>query len=221
MNAAGENGHEPLSKLFLRLANELPVDQPVTLNRIIDQVGPRGPFGVLIVLSLPFITPVALPGVSNVLGVVMIVIAWRLARGKPAHLPKRAGERRIPRERMAKILRISEKVLRFIERFVRPRRTPWLAWRGVRVVNAGVIALMALMLALPIPPTIPLSNMLPSYGVILMAMSLMEEDGWLIWAAYAVSLGTAIYLTAMTVLQAEAIAVLYTKYFDRIISMFR
>lgn len=212
--------HEPLSKTFLRIADELPADRPATLNNVIDRIGPRGPFGVLIVLSLPFITPVSLPGVSNVLGTVMIFIAWKLMRGVPSHLPKRAGERPIQRDRMAKILRISEKVLRFIERFARPRRTPWLAWRWVQAMNALIIAVMAALLALPIPPTIPLSNMLPSYAIIVLSISLMEEDGWLIWAGYFVSVGTLAYLTIMTIIQAEAIVVLYTKYFHRIIDWF-
>ncbi len=212
--------HEPLSQTFLRIADELPADQPATLNDVIDRIGLRGPYAVLIVLSLPFITPVSLPGVSNVLGAVMMFIAWRIARGIPAHLPKRAGARPIHRDRMTKILRISEKVLRFIEKFSRPRRTPWLAWPSARVVNTLAIAIMAAMLALPIPPTIPLSNMLPSYAIIIMSMSLMEEDGWLIWVGHLVSLGTLAYLTVMTIIQAEAIAMLYTKYFHRIIEWF-
>jgi len=211
--------HEPLSRTFLRIANELP-DGPVTLNQVLDRIGPRGPYSVLIVLSIPFITPVSLPGISNVIGCVMLLIAWRLACGVPAHLPKRAGARPIQRDRIAKILRISEKVLRFIEKFARPRRTAWLARPYFRVVNASVIGTMAAMLALPIPPTIPLSNMLPGYAVIFLSMSLMEEDGWLIWVAYAISLGTVIYLTAMTFLQAGAIVMLYTKYFHRIIEWF-
>jgi hypothetical protein len=213
--------HEPLSQTLARIAGELPADKPVTLNEIIDRIGPRGPFGVLIVLSLPFVTPVTLPGISNVLGAVMFVIAWKLARGIAPHLPKRAGARPFSASKMVKVLHISTKVLRFIEKFARPRRTPWLASTAARVINAIVIAIMAGMLALPIPPTIPLSNMLPGYAIIILAMSLMEEDGWLILAGYVVSLGTVAYLTTMTILQAEAISVLYSKYFHRIIEWFR
>lgn len=213
--------YEPLSQTLARVAGELPADKPVTLNEIIDRIGPRGPFGVLIVLSLPFVTPVTLPGISNVLGAVMMFIAWKLARGVPTHLPKKAGARPFSARKMAKVLQLSTKVVRFIERFARPRRTRWLSSAAGRVINAIAIGIMAAMLALPIPPTIPLSNMLPGYSIIILSMSLMEEDGWLILAGYVVSLGTLAYLTTMTILQAEAIAVLYSKYFHRIIDMFR
>jgi hypothetical protein len=51
-----------------------------------------------------------------------------------------------------------------------------------------LIALLALLLALPLPsPPFFGSNTLPSYAIILLAFSLMEEDGWMIWAAYLMS----------------------------------
>jgi hypothetical protein len=213
--------HEPLSRTLARISGELAPGRPATLNQVIDRTGGRGPFALLIVLSLPFVTPVSLPGISNILGVVMCVIAWKLLRGVPAHLPKRVGERPMQHDRMTKILRVSARVLAFIEKWARPRRSPWLAWRPVRLANAAAVGVMALMLALPIPPTIPLSNMLPGYSIILLAMSLMEEDGVLIWAAYVASLGTLIYLVAMIVIQAEAIVLLYSKFFHRIAGPFQ
>ncbi len=212
--------HEPLSRTLLSIGEQLAPGQPATLNQVIDRTGGRGPFALLIVLSLPFVTPVSLPGVSNVLGAVMCVIAWKLLRGAPAHLPRKVGERPMQRDRMAKILRVSARVLGFIEKWVRPRRSPWLAWRPVRLANTAAVGTMALMLALPIPPTIPLSNTLPGYSIILLSVSLMEEDGVLIWAAYAASLGTLIYLVAMIVIQAEAIALLYSKFIHRIVESF-
>jgi hypothetical protein len=113
------------------------------------------------------------------------------------------------------------KALRFIEKLVKPRRSVWLTAPVIRSVNALLVISMALMLALPIPPTIPLSNMLPSYAIILLSFSMMEEDGWLIWLAYFVTAGTLIYLAAMMVIEGGAIVALYTKYFHRIIEWFQ
>jgi hypothetical protein len=212
---------EPLSRTLVAIAVKLPASRPATLNDIIAQTGARGPYVLLIVLALPFVTPISLPGISNVIGVVMLVILWRLVRGKPAHIPKFAGDRPLQAARMQKILRASSRVLAFIEKLAKPRRTQWLNWRLAQIANASEVALMALMLALPIPPTIPLSNTLPGYAIILLSMSLMEEDGWLIWAAYVVTAGTFAYLVTMTVLQAGAIVALWTRYFDRIAGWFQ
>jgi hypothetical protein len=54
-----------------------------------------------------------------------------------------------------------------------------------------------MLLALPFPPLPPLTNSLPSYSIILLAASMMEEDGLTIWIAYSVSFGTIVYLVAM------------------------
>jgi hypothetical protein len=53
---------------------------------------------------------------------------------------------------------------------------------------------MGLLLAMPFPPLPPLTNALPCYCIILLAASMMEEDGVTIWFAYALSLGTVVYL---------------------------
>jgi len=57
-----------------------------------------------------------------------------------------------------------------------------------------VLGLMAFCLAQPLP--IPLTNMLPAYAILLVALSMMEEDGAMIWAGYAVAVGTLAYFYA-------------------------
>jgi hypothetical protein len=69
-----------------------------------------------------------------------------------------------------------------------------LATRSARTANACLLAFMALLLALPFPPFPPLTNSLPCYCIILLAASMMEEDGIAIWWAYLLCLVTTIYL---------------------------
>ena len=63
----------------------------------------------------------------------------------------------------------------------------------VHSINALVLAFLAVLLALPIPPVIPLTNTLPAYGILLVALSMMEEDGALIWVGYVVTALTTVY----------------------------
>ena len=72
-----------------------------------------------------------------------------------------------------------------------------MATRSSQFANGLLMAFMGLLLALPFPPLPPLTNALPCYSIILLAASMMEEDGVTIWIAYAVSLGTAVYLVAI------------------------
>ena len=177
--------HLPLSQ---RLAHVLQVDEHLTFHELIERCGSRGFYLVLIFLALPMIIPVSVPGFSTIVGTIIGVLALRIAVGKSGHLPAFLGRRKISREVQTGLVGGGVKVLRLLERIVRRRKTGWLSWRVIHVANAGLIALMALLLALPIP--LPFSNPLPGSAVILLAASMMEEDGVLIWFGYGMAAGS-------------------------------
>ena len=117
--------------------------------------------------------------------------------GLPPRLPKIFGARSLNPAFQQKLLNGSVKLLRFLEKGVRPRKTQWLSWRLARGCNAVLMSFMAFLLALPIPPVVPFTNTIPSYAIILLAVSMMEEDGVMIWAAYAMSLVAVVYFGVM------------------------
>jgi hypothetical protein len=148
--------------------------------------------------------------------VVLALLGLRLALGLPPFLPPLIGDRPLP-PGFLKVLRASTKVVRFLERWVRPRKDKWLSRPAGRFVNGGLLTLMAVFLALPLPPLIPLSNTLPAYAILFLALSIMEEDGVLIWVAYAVAAITCGYFYFL----ADLIIVLIGKYADPVLGWFR
>lgn len=186
--------HEPLSHKLAQIVESNKGAEGVSINQLLEQTGGRGFYLVIILLALPFIVPVSLPGVSTLLGLSIALLSLRLALGRKARLPKFMGDRKLSPEAQRRVLTGSVKFLRFLERLVKPRRTPWMTTRPARFVNALLMAFMGLLLALPFPPLPPLTNSLPCYTIILLAASMMEEDGVTIWIAYAVALGTVFYL---------------------------
>ena len=184
--------HEPLSKSLARI---LDGSTPgITLNELLERTAGRGLYLVIILLVLPFIVPVSIPGFSTVLGLSVALLSSRLAFGQTQRLPGFLGRRKLSLAVQQKLLAGSVKYLRFIEGLVKPRQTPWISMRPARFFNALLMTFMALLLALPFPPLPPFTNSLPCYSIILLAVSMMEEDGVTIWIAYAVSLGTIVYL---------------------------
>ena len=113
---------------------------------------------------------------------------------------------------MERFLKAALWVVRRIEKVIKPRRTGWMQWPAARTVNAGVIAFMGVMLALPLPPVIPFSNSFPAYAIIVLAASTMEEDGITIWVGYALAVGTVIYFA----LFAGIVAGFFVKYYEQI-----
>lgn len=176
----------------------------VTLNHLLERTEGRGFYLVVILLSLPFIVPVSIPGVSTVLGLSVSLLSLKLALGTTPRLPNFMGNRKLSPETQTKVLRASLKFLHFVEKLAQPRRTPWMTTRIARCANALIMAFMGLLLAMPFPPLPPLTNALPCYCIILLAVSMMEEDGVTIWFAYALSLGTIVYLGLNVFLIVEA-----------------
>jgi len=183
----------PLSKRIAVLL-ENSGQQEITLNFLLERTEGRGVFPLIILLCIPFIAPVSVPGMSTPLGLAMILMMLASFRGQKARFPKRIGDRRLPPKAIKIIQSGGLKFLRFIEKVVRPRRTGWMSWRAARICNGLVLIWMAFLLALPIPPLLPpMTNAFPSYAIILLAASMMEGDGLMIWAGYAASLATTIY----------------------------
>ena len=187
------HAHLPLSRSLAEILEHESARTQLSLNFLLDQTEGRGLYLVMILLCLPFITPLSLPGTSVVLGAVIMLLAARLAFELPPRLPNFIGDRSLPPQKMKLILNGSLRVLKFLETVAKPRRSNWMTWQLIRSCNALLILFMAFLLALPLPPIPPFTNMFPSYAIILLAVSMMEEDGAMIWLAYAVSLGTTAY----------------------------
>lgn len=186
--------HQALSEELRRAVHPADgVGEPLTLNGILERTHGRGAFLLLIVLCLPFLAPVSIPGVSVPFGFAIAFLGGRLALDLPARLPGWLGGRALPRG-FERAMDASVKVLAFLERWiVRPRKVGWLGWRWIRAFNSMVVVVMALLLSLPIPPVIPLTNTIPAYAVLFMTLSMMEEDGLMIWGGYGVSLFALVY----------------------------
>ena len=185
--------HLPLSRSLAEILEHESARKRLSLNFLLDQTEGRGLYLVMILLCLPFVTPLSLPGTSVALGAVIMLLAARLVFELPPHLPNFIGDRSLPPKKMKLILSGSLRLLRFLEHIAKPRRSNWMTWQVTRSFNAFLIFFMAFLLALPLPPIPPFTNMFPSYAIILLSVSMMEEDGAMIWLAYAASLGTIAY----------------------------
>ncbi len=213
--------HKPLSDDLENILADCDPVRGLSLNELMVRTEGRGFYFILIVLSLPFIVPLPLPGLSNILGVVIIILAVRLGFGLPARLPRFIGKRMLEPAKLQTIIRNGLKFVRWLEKWIRPRKGSWLAWPAARCANAAVIGVMGLLLALPFPPIIPLSNSLPSYGIILLALSMMEEDSTLIWFGYAMAAFAFVYLFGVLAVAGDLVLELLVKRFDHIVEFFR
>jgi hypothetical protein len=209
--------HEPLSQSLARILEAKSATGGVTLNHLLEETEGRGLYSVMILLCLPFVGPLSVPGMSTPFGAAIGLMALRLARGKPPRMPRRFGDRALPPTLKKIILGGGLKFLRFLEKAIRPRHTIWMSWPAAHSANALLLVLMAFLLALPLPPIPPFTNAFPSYAIILIAASMMEEDGVMIWLGYAAVLGTLIYF----VIWAGVISTHMSKWFYSLVHLFQ
>lgn len=145
----------------------------VALNDLLALFGHRA-FGALIaVLAAPNALPVAIPGLSFLVGLPLILLTAQLVAGRPAPwLPAALRVRSIARADFERMTRAMAKPLARLERVLRPRLAVVTAPAGERVLGLLGLA-MAVALFLPLP----FGNMLPGLGLTLIGLALLERDG--------------------------------------------
>jgi hypothetical protein len=179
--------------------------ETIRIGALVEGTEERGFYLLMILFSLPFVLPIPLPALSNVFGVAVMLISFRLAWRLPPRLPSFWAKREIPRERIEAFLRKTGTFLQVIEKLVKPRAENWMTWPPARFANVMLLALMGFLLAIPLPPVLPFSHSLPCWSIIIIALAVMERDGVLIWFGYVLGLGTFIYMVFFTSLVAIGI----------------
>ncbi len=168
-------------------------ERSVTLQEVITVLRGRAYLLLVILLALPFCTPLPLPGLSTPFGLVIGLIALRLALGQRPWLPAGLLRRELPPGFFSRTFAVTARVIRFLETFLRPRATVLVVTPGVRNLHAVVMLVAAGVLLLPLP--IPFSNAAPAWVILLIAAGLLERDGVFIAAGYvALAAGVAFFV---------------------------
>jgi hypothetical protein len=179
-----------LSKLLAEHARIVRGER-VSLGEIADFLGTRSIGACLLILALPMVLPVPMPGISVLFGVPLMIISTQLTLGgRRAWLPAFILSRSIARaDYVALVAHMQPAVERF-DRFVRPRAF-WLADDWAKVPIGLICLVLAMIITLPIP----LGHVAPGSAICLLALGLMERDGVIIGvrfvaAAFAVAIVT-------------------------------
>jgi hypothetical protein len=145
----------------------------VSFGDLVDAFDARA-YGPLIVLfAAPNVLPVALPGISAVLGAPLILLTAQLMVGRRhPWLPEFLRRRSLARSSFESLVARIVPRLHRIERMVRPRLLPLTGIAGKRLVGAAGL-ILATIVFLPIP----FGNMLPGLALVLMAVGLLGRDG--------------------------------------------
>lgn len=163
----------------------------VTLAKIMDIIGNDSLMLITIFLSLVFLIPVSIPGVSTIFGSAIMLIGVSLLFRDTVYLPKRIKERPISSEKLVKGMNGALTWLRRLEKISKPGRIPWLA-TGASLFNKLGYILAAGLLMIPFG-FVPFSNTLPGIALIFFAIGAIQKDGLSILFGHLMNVATIIY----------------------------
>ncbi|KAB2953328.1 exopolysaccharide biosynthesis protein [Heliorestis acidaminivorans] len=198
--------HQSFSKLLLSIARNIP-GQGMTIRQLIDQLGERGLLTVCMVLTLPFLIPLSIPGSSIPFGLAIILAGMALILNRPLWLPQGFADKEIASDSLKYILESGAKLLAKLEKLMRPRFLVLTEADMMIRFNVFLIIFSAFLLMAPLP--LPLSNTIPAYAVLFLAAGSLERDGYLLIAGYLLIIISLIYFAVVALLGAVGMEVLF------------
>ena len=197
-----------LSADLRRLAEHFK-EAPVRLSEVVEVLQGRGYRFLIVLLCLPFLTPIPLPGLSTPIGLVIALIGLRLALGQKPHLPRRLMHKELPPKILPKVLRASSRLVGAFERLSKPRLQFFYRQAAFQRLGGVLIALCGLKLLLPLP--IPMSNSFPGLSAALLAAGSFEEDGLVFVAGLVMFAASLAYFALLALGGAAAIGEIWQR----------
>lgn len=168
----------------------------ISLRELLELIGEQGLLVFCMFLTIPFLLPVSIPGVSTVFGLVITLIGIGVALNRVPWLPGRLMNRTIERVHLVPALERGAKLFDRLDKLVRPR---WLALtHGATVnrMNGFLLVGCALLLMAPFG-LIPFSNTLPAVAILCLAVGMLQRDGIFVILGYLTMLATTIYFGSL------------------------
>jgi len=169
-------------------------DTAVPVGELVDSFGHSGHAIFILFLCVPFITPIPIPGLSTVFGLLIAIAGFRISLDLGPWVPERLRKKEISTKVSQLIFTKGTLIMEKIEVLTKPRISFLSNNLGFHYLNGFVIISMALVLALPLPPG---TNFPPALAIALMALGHLEEDGLIIILGYLVF---SLNITAITLI---------------------
>lgn len=213
MTVLEQEGESSLVDKMRTTLDRLP-PEGVTLVTIRDMIGREGMLLVTAFLTIIFLVPVSIPGVSTVFGGAILLLSISRLLNRPLWLPKRLKDRVVSTQKLRGGMQRGLKWFERLERISRPWRLKGLTGsRGLAGAtnNLGLI-LGAILLMAPFG-LIPFSNTLPAVALLFFAIGLLQRDGVCILLGHLMNIASIVYFGVLLTGGAVAIKELIQRIF--------
>ncbi|MDO5825569.1 MAG: hypothetical protein BZ137_05530 [Methanosphaera sp. rholeuAM130] len=174
----------------------------VSVKNLLDLLLADGIHIMVIILIAPFLIPVSIPGSSTPFGILIILLELSVLFNRQLILPKMVSEYTLSEDSMDKLFEVLRKAMSYIEKISKPRgnltKNP-----VINKLNSIIIIILAVLLFLPLP--IPFTDFIPAVSILLLSVSCLEDDSYLLILGYVASILTMGYFASVGYIGVEII----------------
>lgn len=189
---------ESLGEKIELIMDKLPPKE-VTLSDILHIVRADGLMLLTILLSLVFLVPVSIPGLSTVFGAAILLIAVSRLLSRDLQLPRIIADHSLSTEKLRGVLNRALVWFHRLAKISRPHRLLWLTSGSLRMLFYNLSFMLAALLLMAPWGFIPLSNTLPAIALIFLSVGLLQRDGGFIMIGYLANTVTILYFGVLIV----------------------
>ena len=187
---------QSLREQIAQVIESLPEDH-LSLGKLLEMLGEEGLLLLAILLTLVFLIPVSIPGVSTVFGAAILLIGISRLSGRPLWIPARLREKPLPVDKLRPALRSGMNWMQRMERISRPHRLPmFVDGKLMGVINNLAFILAAILLMAPFG-FVPFSNTLPAVALLLYSVGFIQRDGGAVLLGHLANIATIVYFTVL------------------------
>lgn len=174
-----------MSVRLIKALEEVKTLPDITLGKIVEHIEGEALLILCLITILPFMQPIPIPGVSSVLGIVVLLQGLGLMIwGKPL-LTEKMKAVIITHEKFEIIFKAALKFSNLSSK-ISTFKHPITNTKASRILCGLSIVISAAFLSLPLP--IPFSNFIPALSIFVICVGLLEEDLMLILIGHGITL---------------------------------
>lgn len=168
----------------------------VTLRELLRIIGDHGSLLLCAILTVPFLLPVSIPGVSTVFGFAILLLGIGVTLNQAPWLPRQLVDRPLDAGKLSDVLRRGAGLVSRLEAVIKQRFGFLTRAGAMGRFNGLAIVAGAVLLMLPLG-LVPFSNTLPACAILFLCVGVSQRDGLLVLAGYAMLVATVLYFSIL------------------------
>ncbi len=149
-------------------------DNKITLGELAEELRGDALMIICLVSILPFMQPIPIPGLSSILGLIIVLQGVALIFTDRPLLTQKMKDVALDPKRFEIVYKAAVKFSKISSKLANFPMPSIVLSRANKALTGFWIILMAAFLSLPLP--IPFSNFIPAIAIFFLALSILEED---------------------------------------------